>query len=152
MIKKPKFIVVHYSDSDNGNIRTFRDYHMNHNKWSDVGYNYVIPRDGSIENFIGEIAVGSHALPTYKGWNSDSIGICVVCTKDKPYFQWQIRQLVWLIQTLMSKYGIPLDNIIGHKETGRETDCPGPIDMDKLRKLVESTRPYYKDFVTHCVI
>lgn len=44
------------------------------NGWSDVGYNLVIRRDGTLENGRDIEAIGAHA----KGYNSVSVGICLV--------------------------------------------------------------------------
>lgn len=142
-----KYIIVHYSDSTTGNARIFEKYHIEKNGWSKLGYNYVIPRDGSIENIIGETEVGVHA----PGYNTNGIGICVVCSKEESYTVWQYRMLVFLINTLMSKYGVKIEHVLGHKETGRNTDCPGPIEMEKLRKDVLSSRSKYKEFMTSII-
>ena len=142
---KPKFVIVHYSESDTGTALSFEKFHKETRGWSRLGYNYVIPRNGSIENIIGELTVGIHAgMGTY---NKVSIGICVVCTKEKPPTKWQMRQLMWLIHTIISKYDIAIEDIIGHKETGRDTDCPGPIDMNKLRSAISDSRRKYKELI-----
>ena len=141
---KRTHILVHYSDSITGDIRAFEKYHKEVHGWSKVGYNYVIPRDGSIENIIGEDADGIHA--GIGNWNSYSIGICVVASKEQPPNRYQYRTLMYILNMLIGRYGIAIKNVLGHKETGRETDCPGPIDMDKIRKGLEVSRFAYKRF------
>lgn len=135
-------IIVHYSESNTGDIRTFEKYHKETHGWKTVGYNYVIPRDGSIENIIGELAVGIHA----PGFNENSIGICVVCTKEQPPTKYQLRTLLYIVNAICGRYGLHPDKILGHKETGRDTDCPGPIDMDWFRQAVKESRETYKKF------
>lgn len=58
-----------------------RDWHVNDNGWSDIGYHWVIRRDGVIEkgrdlDGDGEVDddAGAHAF----GHNADSVGICLV--------------------------------------------------------------------------
>ena len=47
---------------------------MNHNNWSDIGYNFLVGEDGNIYEGRGWMKRGAHA-PDY---NSESIGICVI--------------------------------------------------------------------------
>ena len=126
-----KYIVIHYSDSDTGNAKSFEKYHKEVRGWPSLGYNYVIPRDGSIENLIGEQSKGSHA-PNY---NTNGVGICVVCTKDKKPNEDQLKTLTMLTCNIAERLNIPIGNIIGHKDTGANTDCPGPIDIDMFKQF-----------------
>ena len=47
---------------------------MNHNNWSDIGYNFLVGEDGNVYEGRGWSKRGAHA-PTY---NAESIGICVI--------------------------------------------------------------------------
>lgn len=47
---------------------------MNTNKWSDIGYNFVVGEDGNVYEGRGWDKIGAHA-PSY---NSKSIGICMI--------------------------------------------------------------------------
>lgn len=51
-----------------------RRWHIDDRGWSDIGYHYVIRRDGELENGRPVAHVGAHC----KGHNRDSIGICLV--------------------------------------------------------------------------
>ncbi len=42
--------------------------------WLDVGYHYIIKRDGTCEQGRPENVVGSHV----KDWNDRSVGVCLV--------------------------------------------------------------------------
>ena len=60
-------------------------WHVRDNGWSDVGYNYIIKRNGLLENGRdldkdGNVdeEVGAHA----RGHNANSIGICLVGGMD----------------------------------------------------------------------
>lgn len=51
-----------------------RKIHVNQNKWKDIGYHFVIRRDGSVENGRPVDQVGAHC----EGHNTGTIGICMV--------------------------------------------------------------------------
>jgi N-acetylmuramoyl-L-alanine amidase len=53
---------------------TIRGWHVNGNKWADIGYHYVVRLDGKIEEGRGIDAVGAHT----RGENTSSIGLCYV--------------------------------------------------------------------------
>lgn len=48
----PPFVVVHHSDTPScfnqedckKRIRNIQDYHMDHNNWQDIGYNFLVSR------------------------------------------------------------------------------------------------------------
>ena len=51
-----------------------RDWHVKGNKWSDIGYHYIVKLDGSMEYGRPIEVPGAHC----KGHNQDSIGICYI--------------------------------------------------------------------------
>ena len=75
-------IVLHCSatppDMDIG-VDTIHDWHVHGNKWSDVGYHWIIRRDGTLEQGREEIMVGAHV----SGHNNKSIGVCLIGGIDK---------------------------------------------------------------------
>lgn len=54
-------------------VREIRQWHKEQG-WLDVGYHFVIRRDGTVEAARDQDAVGSHV----KGYNSTSVGVCLV--------------------------------------------------------------------------
>lgn len=54
-------------------VREIRQWHKEQG-WLDVGYHFVIRRDGTVEAGREQSAVGSHV----KGHNSNSVGVCLV--------------------------------------------------------------------------
>jgi len=115
-----KYIVVHHSATSDGTTvdwSAIRNYHINNNKWSDIGYNFGIEKvNNTYEILYGRslLMPGAH---TY-GLNRISIGICVVGNFDneKPNDQ-QINKLIFLLKDLMILFNIPISNVIGHRET-----------------------------------
>lgn len=101
-------IFVHCSatkPSQNVGVREIRQWHKEQG-WLDVGYHFVIKRDGTVEAGRDEMAVGSHA----KGHNHNSIGVCLVGgIDDKGKFEAnftpaQMTSLRSLLVTLLAKY------------------------------------------------
>jgi N-acetylmuramoyl-L-alanine amidase len=99
-------------------VKEIRQWHEARG-WSDVGYHYVVRRNGTVEDGREIEVIGAHA---YKN-NADSIGICLV--GGKPGFNFTFGQLVAtmeLIETLRQQYG-PL-TVIGHRDVDAGKDCP----------------------------
>lgn len=125
-------IIVHcsatYPDQDVG-VDTIRKWHVEERGWSDIGYHYVVRRDGTVEEGRPITKAGAHC----KGHNADSIGVClegglIPDTKEpsKDYTAQQLKSLGNLILTLRSKYGTK-DRVIalyGHNEFDTEKTCP----------------------------
>lgn len=128
-----KKLVVHTSDSpDNVDIGVaeVRSWHVEKppkgNGWSDVGYHYIIRRDGKVETGRKEETVGSHV----QGHNEDSIGICWIGRQYIGHNQY--LSLVFEIKKLLKKYSLSADDVYGHCELFSGKTCPN-IDMDQFR-------------------
>ena len=70
-------IIIHCSATPEGRnftVDEIRDWHVNGNGWSDIGYHYVIYLDGSVHIGRPLSKVGAHC----KGYNRGSIGICYI--------------------------------------------------------------------------
>lgn len=70
--------------------------------WSDIGYHFVIRRNGNMELGRPVAKKGAHC----KGENEDSIGICLVGGWKGADFTWeQYSKLVHLVEKLQYTYG-----------------------------------------------
>lgn len=94
--------------------------------WSDIGYHYVIRRDGEIETGRAEELPGAHA----KGHNQNSLGICVVGgidssgSPDSNFTRAQWHSLEELVKRLTGPTGpAPGANVRGHREVSHKA-CP----------------------------
>lgn len=125
---KTNWIVIHCSatrGSQNFTAADIRRWHLDKG-WKDIGYHYVIRRDGKVEPGRAENAIGSHV----QGHNADSIGVCMVGGIDdktwKPadnftLAQW--RSLRTLVERLVKKY--PSAKVLGHRDfPGVKKACP----------------------------
>ena len=120
-------IVVHCTATKEGYSFTARDIDRWHRDkgWVEIGYNYVIKLDGTIEEGRSVDKVPSHV----KGHNSNSIGIVYVGGLDedmKPKdtrTPEQKKALVELLAQLKLLY--PKAEILGHRDfPGVNKACP----------------------------
>lgn len=105
-------------------LREIRQWHVQRG-WLDVGYHYIIRRDGRIEEGRPRDAVGAHV----EGHNSTSLGICLVGGIDatgKPednftHEQWaSLEGLVWEASTVWYQDA----RIVGHRDLDSGKACP----------------------------
>lgn len=127
------------------NEELIRKWHWE-NGWDDIGYHYVIT--GSFYDDKAEIQIGrpiglqgAHAY----GMNGSSIGICMTGHGD--HMEWtdaQLKLLKNLVNNLLIRYNLRVEDVIGHRETWVEKikkrkTCPGKlIDMKEIRKYLLS--------------
>lgn len=123
-------IIIHcaatYPTMDIG-AKEIRKWHVEGNGWNDIGYHYVIRRNGTIEKGRVLDRPGAHC----KGHNAKSIGICLVGGLEKlvdgktiskaNYTQEQWNSLKDLVLELKSKF--PFAQIHGHQDYANKA-CP----------------------------
>ncbi len=111
-----------------------RRVHVKENGWADIGYHFVIRKDGTIENGRPIYKVGAHCKD--QGMNHKSVGICLSGHHDLELLEGnQKAALFYLLNDLVAQYEIPIPNILGHRETGAKKTCPGNnVDMLAIRK------------------
>ncbi|MFU8861576.1 MAG: N-acetylmuramoyl-L-alanine amidase, partial [Cyclonatronaceae bacterium] len=139
-------LVVHHSASDNDSndfaavVRAYYSFHVNSNGWADIGYNWLVDKNGVI--YQGRVStqsgnpdvIGAHA----SGNNSNTMGIVVIGNYNNTVPSDNARiglheMLAWkandrnidpLTSSVKSGSGAPLPHIGGHRDYG-STDCPG---------------------------
>ena len=101
-----------------------RKWHVEDNGWDDVGYHYIIKRDGTLQTGRDESMVGSHARQV----NGTSLGICLVGGVndnndwENNFNDEQFETLKTIVLKLKDKYQI--EKIIGHYEVDDVKKCP----------------------------
>jgi N-acetyl-anhydromuramyl-L-alanine amidase AmpD len=120
-MREIKYIVVHCADTyrnmDIG-AKEIDGWHKERG-WSGIGYHYVIRRDGTVEIGRPLDTPGAHA----KGYNSNSIGICLVGGKPRFNFTWE--QLIALRQLYADlKFKFEKAKWLGHYEITTGKTCP----------------------------
>ncbi|XP_053682197.1 peptidoglycan-recognition protein SA-like isoform X2 [Sabethes cyaneus] len=87
-IRPVPFVVIHHTVTAECNdamvackpiIRSIQDLHQKTNRWSDIGYNFLVTNGGNVYEGIGWHRVGAHT----RGYNSKSIGIAFVGNFDR---------------------------------------------------------------------
>jgi N-acetylmuramoyl-L-alanine amidase len=122
-------IILHCSATAEGKDFKAADidkWHKN-NGWECIGYHYVIDLDGTIEKGRDEEMVGAHT----SGYNANSIGICYIggvakdgkTAKDTRTPE-QKQSLVILVNKLLQKYHLKLDNVYCHNSFTNAKACP----------------------------
>lgn len=143
-MRKVDKLIIHCSDTYaemDIDGATIRGWHVDERGWSDIGYHFVIRRDGTVElgrdlDKDGDVyeEIGAHV----KGWNKNSIGICMVGGRgddDKPESNFtddQWRSLETVLKIIRADY--PGAIIYGHNEFADKA-CPS-FDVQKWLKTV----------------
>ena len=129
MIKREKTdtIVIHCSATpptmDIG-VEKIREWHVDDNKWDDVGYHHIVKRCGTLEPARPEEMQGSHA----RAVNGTSLGCCLIGGSnasgdwENNFQDEQFVTLKALILDLIKRYEIK--KIIGHYQVDDKKECP----------------------------
>lgn len=121
-------IICHCSATPEGRDYTVEDIRRWHmappNRWSDIGYHYVIYRDGTIHTGRPIGQVGAHC----KGYNRYSIGVCYIggCAKDgkTPKDTRTAEQRAAFVKLLTELHQrFPKATLHGHREFAKKA-CP----------------------------
>lgn len=139
-------IDLHHSASsrDQTKVADIRRWHVDQNKWSDIGYHYVIEGDGALR--VGRPAhlVGAHVL----GYNANylrgtyRLGICLTGNfeNERPNAA-QIKTLVQLLAILCRRHGLNEQAIQGHRDH-MATKCPGYYLYREFRDITTAVSLY----------
>lgn len=130
---KAEYIIVHHTGAEEKDAEQVRRYHLSLG-WRDVGYNYIIERDGRVVAGRSLTMPGAHCRDA--GMNHKSAGVAVIGNlMDHPPTPEQRRALIGLVRELCRRYSVPPERVLGHNEVpGAATDCPGRfMDMARVR-------------------
>lgn len=152
-----KFGVVHHTAGSNGYsqaavpgiIRGVQAYHMDGRGWSDIGYNFIVDRFGTIwegrANSLNRATVGAHAA----GFNTGSVGVSLLgdytsaqsaeasrtaASRIISWVLWRDNQptsgSVTVVSGGSTRYSagqsVTLSRVVGHRDVGMTT-CPGSV-------------------------
>ncbi len=127
------------SISPEARLRQIQSYHMDVRGWCDIGYHYLISRDGRVwEGRPGQL-LGAHAGA---GNNTGNIGIALIGSyDDTPISEAQLESVAGLVGALAGDHGITIDRttIKGHREY-KSTSCPGDALFAQLDEIVDRAR------------
>ncbi len=115
-----------------------------------IGYHFVVRRSGRVEAGRDLSLAGAHI----EGCNTRSIGICCEGHGDhEPHDPAQRASLLDLCRTLISRFDLSADRVLGHREVNglidldlvgdhyrTSTTCPGlAVDMDEIRATLAAS-------------
>ncbi len=111
--------------STSDKVEEIRRWHVEDRGWSDIGYHWLIDRDGTVAEGRPVSRAGAHA----RGYNRHSIGVSLLGghggTMDdqfeENFTEAQEEALVHLLKQLKRKY--PIQRILGHNEVANKA-CP----------------------------
>ena len=128
--KKTDSIIIHCAATKKSmdiGYKEIREWHVDQNGWDDVGYHYIIRRNGKLEKSRPEEYSGAHA-PSH---NSRSIGICLVggmADDGGPENNFTLEQFLTLkdlVNMVMNKYS-DITEVLGHCDVqDNKPNCPG---------------------------
>ncbi len=99
-------------------MRNIQNWHMDHNGWADIGYNFLVDRYGTIWEGRGWGALGAHC----QGHNSDYLGIAYMGEDDVTPAA--LGAIAWLLEMARTRHQVG-PAVKPHNALG-STSCPGP--------------------------
>jgi len=113
--------------STEAKVDEIRRWHISGNGWSDIGYHYVIDRDGTVAKGRPLARTGAHT----RGRNRDTVGICLIgghgsASTDSfsdNFTSEQDEALRNLLTSLMQTYDT-ISKVSGHNQYAPKA-CPG---------------------------
>lgn len=166
--------VVHHTSGSNsyskaqsaGIVRGILNYHAVTRGWSDIGYNFLVDKYGTIyegrAGGVGRGVIGAHA----QGFNTGSVGISTMGTYNGSAPSSATQNSVAKIIAWKSKLhdfdptgrstvtsggsnrypagkSVTLDRVIGHRDVGY-TDCPGNAFYPLMGKVASKAKSIAK--------
>ncbi|QGG95854.1 S-layer homology domain-containing protein [Actinomarinicola tropica] len=163
--------IIHHSAGTNGYsqaqvpgiIRGIQAYHIDGNGWSDIAYNFLVDRFGTLwEGRAGGVAkavIGGHSY----GHNTRTVGICYLGTLSgvappAAAVHSITRLVAWKLglhgvdprgQSLYTDYGGTtkwLSHVTGHSDV-RQTECPGTLyaSLGAIRRDARVVQQPFRD-------
>lgn len=139
-MRKIDKIILHCAATPEGKdftVGNIRNWHLQRG-FTDIGYHFVIYRDGSVHRGRPVEYAGAHTT----GQNQNSIGICYIggCAADgktpkdtrTPEQRFALFKLVY---DIMQQYNISISKVFGHREFANKA-CPS-FDMNIFRKELQ---------------
>ena len=130
MVRQINSIVIHHSGNTD-TVEDIRNLHVNINKWDDIGYHFMIDREGSLVIGRDIDKIGAHVY----GFNEDSIGICLLGNFDfENIEEKQLDMLRWLLKKLISEFSLNKESIKFHRDFPNVAkSCPG---LNIIKELI----------------
>lgn len=122
------------SISAEARLRQIQNYHMDVQGWCDIGYNYLVSRDGRVWRGRGVGVLGSHVGDN----NSGNVGVSFMGTHTSTSATaTQLCNAAKLLAVMKSDHGLALNRtaIKGHRQYGG-TECPGTALYNQIDDII----------------
>lgn len=132
------YIVIHTAGwPGDSSVEDIRRVHIEENGWEDIGYHFVIRKNGEFETGRDVNKVGAHCRAAKMNYRS--IGICCSGHGDQePFTDEQMETLRLLVNSFRNTMAIPIGNVLGHREAGANKSCPGEkVNMNEVRRFIK---------------
>ena len=120
-------------------LRQIQSFHMFTRGWCDIGYNYLVSRDGRVWRGRGPRTIGAHAANN----NTGNVGISFIgtYTSTAPTAT-QMCQGAKLLRRLHEDFGglsLNRTDVKGHRQYGG-TSCPGDALYNRIETILSKAR------------
>jgi hypothetical protein len=127
------------SMSPQARLRQIQAFHMFTRGWCDIGYNYLVSRDGRVWRGRGAKTVGAHV----ENNNTGNVGVSFIGTYTSTApTETQMCNAAKLLRRLHEDFsGISLNrtDVKGHRQLG-QTSCPGTALYNRIDKILRKAR------------
>jgi hypothetical protein len=120
-------------------LRQIQAFHMFSRGWCDIGYNYLVSRDGRVWRGRGATTIGAHV----ENNNTGNVGVSFIGTYTSTApSETQMCNAAKLLRRLHEDFaGISLNrtDVKGHRQLG-STSCPGTALYNRIDKILRKAR------------
>ena len=143
-------IMIHHSltaDSDTVSWPAIERYHREEQAWRDIGYHAGVEKvtgNPDLARYAYQALIGrplaAQASACPQG-DMNRVALHVCCVGNYDLGPPPLAMLEVLVRRIilpwMAAYGIPADQIVGHRDYNPAKSCPGTqFDLDQLRRMV----------------
>ena len=110
------------SRTDHELVKAIQHFHRNERGWADIGYHYLIGRDGTVFEGRALTVQGAHAGASN---NIENLGISAIgdFSHGMPPAD-QLAAIEAFLREQQARYAVPTDQVFGHRDF-KATECPG---------------------------
>jgi len=129
-----RFLVVHHSATPRNQttVESIRRYHIENRGFWEIGYHYIVDKDGNLVKGRPEEFIGAHCGGGSPANNFNSLGICVIGNfeEEKPTEK-QLQTLFSFLDEKLRELKLDRSKVLGHCEN-KSTLCPGKYLMEEI--------------------
>jgi len=116
-------------------VKAIAHHHRANLGWADIGYHYLIGRDGKVYEGRPASMQGAHSGGAN---NHHNLGISLIgdFENQRPTGR-QERSLIAFLEDVQRRYGVRRKNLLGHRDLKHSTACPGDAGYRWLRDYAE---------------